>query len=87
MADHVHMMIAIPTKYGCATWWATSRGKVRSTWLGCIGSERVILQSKASGRVGTLIRPWVETRQGSAITPKIRGKRTKGWNSSGCGDK
>jgi putative transposase len=49
MADHVHMMIAIPPKYAVSNVGGTSRGKVRFTWPGCIRSARETLRGKVSG--------------------------------------
>lgn len=57
MADHVHMMIAIPPKYAVCNLLGYIKREVRFTWPGCMGSARGILQGKASGLVGALCRP------------------------------
>ena len=37
MADHVHMMIAIPPKYAVSQVWGSSKERARSTWPGSMG--------------------------------------------------
>ena len=43
MADHVHMPLSIPPKYGGRRSSATSRARARSTWRGRMGNENRIM--------------------------------------------
>jgi REP element-mobilizing transposase RayT len=60
MADHVHMLNAIPPKHAVSQVIGYIKGK--STWRGCTGSESAILSGSASGPGGTSSPPWVERK-------------------------
>jgi REP element-mobilizing transposase RayT len=56
--DRVHMMIAIPPKYGVSQVIGLSRGRVRFTWRECMGRGRGISWASISGRGGTTCPRW-----------------------------
>jgi len=84
MPDHVHMMLRIPPKYAVSQVVGYIRGRVRSTWRGCMESANVALSVRASGPEGISSRPLVGTNKSSARTSEIKRRKIGGWNSCSC---
>ena len=75
MADHVHMMIAIPPKYAVAQVVGYIKGKAPSTLPGTSGRDAGTSSGSTSGHEATSCPRWAGMRRSSGATS--RGKRTR----------
>jgi REP-associated tyrosine transposase len=62
MADHVHIMMAIPPKYAVSQVIGYIKGRARFIWPGFTESGRGILWASTSGQEGSLCPRWAGTR-------------------------
>ena len=86
LADHVHMLIAIPPKYAVAQVVGFIKGKSAIHLARVYGERKRNLWASISGRGDTSCRRSGVTRPSSASTSSGRRRRTPAWTNWRCGD-
>ena len=85
LPDQVHMLLSIPPNTRSPKSWASSRGRVPSTWLGRSWAAARTLRGTISGHGGTPSRPSAGMRRPSGSPSARKKRRIDDWTTWACG--